>query len=431
MKFFLDPGFRFDVSRSIYKAMLKFLAIQNQQRYVVQPLPVDNFSAVFNKSGKVRLKWKPKTDRLEESAQPQKYIVYTRIEDKNFDNGFLVDDNSVIINDIIPATIYSFKITAVNDGGESFPSEILSICIQDSIREPVLIINGFDRISGPATIYSESFTGFVNFLDAGVADRFDPGYVGTQINYDSSSRWSDDDAPGFGTSYADMETNIIPGNTFDFVYVHGRAIREAGYSFVSASDEAIMHGDVNLTDYYFVDLILGEEKKTASLKYKDHIKFKTFPEELRLKINNYCQSGGNLFISGAYVGTDLFHFPPIDTMDITFANNTLKYFWRTNHAVKNGNVYAVDSTFSSIIPNFSFNTAYNPDIYTVEAPDAIEPSESGAATILRYTENNMSAAVGYCGDYDVIVFGFPFETISDEKERLQVMQAVFRFFEQD
>ena len=47
MKFFLDPRYRFDVSRSIYKAIVKFIATQHQQSYQIQPLPVTEFMAVF------------------------------------------------------------------------------------------------------------------------------------------------------------------------------------------------------------------------------------------------------------------------------------------------------------------------------------------------------------------------------------------------
>ena len=74
-----------------------------------------------------------------------------------------------------------------------------------------------------------------------------------------------------------METKIIPGNTFDFPYIHGQAIRELGKSFVSVSDEAIEDKDINIDDYKYVDLILGEEKKTRRPKNEDKTEFKTFP----------------------------------------------------------------------------------------------------------------------------------------------------------
>lgn len=428
MQFFLDPRFKFDVSRSIYKAMLKFLATQNQEPFVVQPLPVRNFAAVLEGPGMIHLKWKPSLDPLEETAHPEKYILYTRMENNGFDNGVLVEENSIALENLLPGVIYSFMVTAVNKGGESFPSEILSSCWLKNDLEPVLIINGFDRLSGPQIIDTESFSGFVDFLDAGVPDVYDLSHVGTQFNFTPHSKWTDDDSPGYGSSYADMETHIIPGNTFNFPYVHGQAIKNLGRSFVSVSDEAIENGDINIADYKFVDLILGEEKKTRWPKKEDEFEFQTFPDSLQKRISTFCQAGGNLFFSGAYVGTDIFQTVPVDSMDIKFALGTLKYFLRTNHAVKNGEVFVTDSTFKSIITEFNFNTSYNPNIYTVEAPDAIEPADSLAYTIFRYKENNMSAAVAYDGPYKVVVFGFPFETILNEESRNRTMRAVFDFF---
>jgi len=45
MKYGHDPKFRFDVCRAVYKGMLKFLSSWYGTSYVVQPLPVKNFSA--------------------------------------------------------------------------------------------------------------------------------------------------------------------------------------------------------------------------------------------------------------------------------------------------------------------------------------------------------------------------------------------------
>ena len=428
MQFFLDPRFKFDVSRSIYKAMLKFLATQNLEPFVIQPLPVQNFSAIFLNSGEVHLRWKPKLDSLETSAKPDGYIVYTRIENNGFDNGILVENPSVTINNLIPGKIYSYKVSAVNEGGESFPSEILSVCWFKNDTDPVLIVNGFDRICGPQIVDTEVFRGFVDFLDAGVPDKYDISYVGSQFNFTPFSKWTDDDSPGFGSSFADQETKIIPGNTFDFPYVHGESIRDLGHSFVSASDEAIEDGDIDLNNYKYVDLILGEEKKTTRPKRENEIDFRIFSVKLQKNLTAFCESGGNLFISGAHVGTDVFKIAPVDSMDIKFARDILKYRHRTNHAVKKGTVYASDSLFKQIISDISFNTSYHNTIYTVEAPDAIEPVDTQAQTIFRYEENNMSAAVAYKDDYRLVIFGFPFESIIEPKVRNLTMKAVFNFF---
>jgi len=425
VKFFHDPRFRFDVSRSIYKSILKFLATQYQFNYVVQPLPVSHFQATFTNKREVQLKWQPVLDSLEETATPEKYIVYTRINDNGFDNGILVDQPKCKISDLIPRMIYSFKITAVNSGGESFPSEILSVCWQDSLEKPVLIINGFNRVSGPASIESDKFTGFLNFIDSGVPDKYDLGYTGTQFDYNPSSKWLDDDAPGHGASYGNYETKVIPGNTFDFPFVHGKSFQTNGKSFVSVSDEVIMDELIDITEYQIVDLILGEEKETEWPKPIHEPQFQAFPEKLQIQITRFCDVGGNLFLSGAYVGTDL--FDDIEhASDIQFGKETLKYFWRTNHAARTGGIFSIDSLFTC--PAFEFNTNYHPEIYTVEAPDAIEPAHLNAKTILRYSENNMSAAVTYKGNYKIVAFGFPFETILNQKNRDRVMKAVLNYF---
>ncbi|MEJ2545488.1 MAG: fibronectin type III domain-containing protein, partial [Calditrichaceae bacterium] len=121
MKYANDPRFRFMISRAIYKGVLKFITSQNVSEFVVQPLPVDHFQATFDTLGSVILKWQPVNDPLEPSAVAEKYKVYTRVENSGFDNGFIVDEPKAVIEDIIPGLIYSFKITALNAGGESFP----------------------------------------------------------------------------------------------------------------------------------------------------------------------------------------------------------------------------------------------------------------------------------------------------------------------
>ena len=427
MKFSMDPRFRFDVSRAIYKSMIRFIATQNNIDYTIQPLPVTHFQAVFDEAGDLALKWRAKEDPLEESALPKGYILYTRKGETDFDNGVLIDNPWTTIKALDPGIIYSFKVTAVNDGGESFPSEILSACNMNNEKQPVLIINGFDRVSAPATIETDEYLGFADYWDQGVPDKYDINFIGSQYDFLATSPWLDDDAPGHGASHADYETTIIPGNTFDFPYLHGLSIKNAGYSFISASDESIMDHLLDITDYHYIDLILGEEKETPGPQPSGNWAFKTFPTEFQTEIQRYCKTGGNLFITGSYIGTDLFeNFS--DSLDVDFAERILKFKLRTNYAVKTGLVNPVKSEIGPDFPTFEFNTKYHPKIYAAESPDAIEPARPGTATILRYGENNMSAAIAYEGTTNIIIFGFPFETIINTSSRDAVMQAVLRSF---
>ena len=229
MRYGLDPRFRFTVSRAIYKGMLQFLCSQYHMDYVVQPLPVDHMALRMTSENEV-----------EPTAIAEKYIVYTRIGDGDFDNGVLVDGNSY--RTTLPAgMVCSYKVTAVNKGGESFPSEILSAGRAFNSKGTVLVINGFDRISAPAdfTAPTPADTLLLDEQDHGVPYIRDISYIGKMKEYRRSIPWMDDDASGFGDSYGNYETQVIAGNTFDYPAIHGAAILKAGYSFVSVSNERL------------------------------------------------------------------------------------------------------------------------------------------------------------------------------------------------
>lgn len=428
MKYGLDPRFRFMVSRSVYKGILKFIAMQYGFEYVIQPLPVKSFSAEFRGDDFVELKWTPVEDVAEPTAKPEKYIVYTRTGDGDFDNGQIVSGTSVVLP-ITKDCIYSFKIAALNRGGQSFPSEILSVCRKTNEKGRVLIINGFDRLSAPFSFATaDSIGGFVDALDHGVPDKSEYNYTGSQHEFRRAIPWMDDDSPGFGASNANYESTLVAGNTFDYPAVHGKSIANAGYSFVSAGRDAVLHGDVDLNSYKTVDLILGKQRQTKTGRGVRPIEFKTFPEELQDKITDYCRKGGNIFVSGAYVASDLWDSgnPPLEA-DTKFATDVLKYTWRAGHASVEGKVKAVASPFPVFSGNYEFHSILNPKAYAVESPDALEPAGENSYTLFRYSENNMSAGIAYDGDYRTCVLGFPLEAVKDEKGRDKLMSDILSF----
>ena len=426
MRYGLDPEFRFTVSRAIYKGFLKFIAYQYQSDYVVAPLPVRSFSTRFADNTQVRLEWKATVDSLESSAVPASYVVYTSLDNNGFDNGQIVSGNQITLP-IEKDRIYRFKVTAVNEGGESFPSEILSVCRKTGEKGVVLVVNGFTRIAAPDSFSSQdSIAGFMDFLDHGVPDRVQTNYIGSQYEFRRHAPWTDNDDNGFGASNSDYEATVVAGNTFDYPYVHGKSIIAAGYSFVSTSSEAVMNGQLPLKDYSLVDLVLGKQKLTIVGRGAYPPRFKTFPDQLQTRITEYCRSGGNVFVSGAYVASDLWSNRASEA-DRQFAQSVLKYKWRTGHAAVTGNVKSVFSPFTALKGNYHFYNRLNPEVYAIESPDAIEPASDGSYTVFRYSENNISAGVAYSGDYKTCVLGFPFETLSDESQRNQFMQGLLDF----
>jgi hypothetical protein len=427
MKYALDPRFRFTVSRAIYKGILKHFAYLYGSDYVVQPLPVEEFSCNFIADQRIRLQWKTVHDTLEPSAVPDNFVVYTRFNDGGFDNGRLVSGNS-FETDISPGNIYSFKITAVNRGGESFPSEILSAYRDPQNKETVLIVNGFERIDGPEHFRLWTLAGFMTDKDAGVPYLYDLNYTGEQHEFNINTEYINNDNPGFGASESNFENFVIAGNTFDYPFIHGKSIQSAGYSFVSTSVKAVIFGTVNLQNYNAVNLILGKQKQTLSGNVKKSPEFQTFPLVLQPKLTEYCHNGGNLMVSGAYVASDTYNFSKEE--DANFVSNLLKIKpLNKDTIIFSGVLYeSKHPVFFQGKRQFEYSHTPNSRMYAVEDPDLLEPTHDQAFVICQYEGNDYAAGIAYAGNYKTCTFGFPFETITDSASRDRIMSAVLHFF---
>lgn len=430
MKYGLDPEFRFVVSRAIYKGMLKFLAHRDGRDYVVTPLAPNSFAIKSNGDSQYTLSWQPTPDSLEATAVARYYLVEERIGDGAFRQVAKVNvpewTTTVSDNDI-----HSYRIIAGNDGGVSFPSEVLALCNKPGA--PVVnIVNGFTRISAPDWFESDGLGGFIDFKDGGVPYVKDISYIGPMFEYRRNIPWMDDDAAGFGASRALYEDKVIAGNTFDFVYTHGKAVADAGYGFVSTSVSAFMNSPVE-GEPLITDLILGKQKEIKKGRGVYGTYYKTFPATLQKKITEYTANGGNIFVSGAYVATDLWDNPnsseAIAKADQEFATKVLGYHWRVGQASVTGEAYEVQSRFKQFNGGeFTFSNEPNADCYTVESPDSFYAVDNNGSTIMRYSENNLVAGTAYApGKYRTVVIGFPFETIRTDAQRNKLMKQVLDF----
>lgn len=435
MRYGLDPRFRFTVSRSIYKGILKYLSSQYNTEYEVQPLPVEAFTSEFIDENKVRLTWEPVEDILEPTAKAKRYIVYTKIGQGDFDQGTIVKTNSYE-QDIPLGVVVSFKITALNDGGESFPSETLSVGRAFNSKGDVLVINGFTRISAPDDFdaQGDSIAGFLDDKDHGVPYIKDISYIGKMKEFRRIIPWMDDDASGFGDSYGNFETQVIAGNTFDYPAIHGKSILKAGYSFVSCSKKSVEIKKALLTQYPIIDLILGKEKQSKmGAGENQQLQYKTFSKELQSQISNFCQNGGSILITGSYITSDIYDNPLAKKQDedVEFLNNVLKIKWRVGRAATMGGIKEVTSPLSNHNNRYTFNQNLSEKTYRVESPDAIEPANKDSHTVLRYTENNLSAGVAFSGAYKVYAMGVPFEVIQSEDKKDELMATILSFLTKD
>ena len=425
MRYGSDPRFKFLVSRAVYKGILRYISSQYGLPYVVQPLPVESLAVQFAEDDKAAVTWSPVMDSLETTAAPTGYVVYTRIDDGGFDNGRYVD-NPCLLTAQEPGRIYSYKVTAVNEGGESFPSETVAACRMPDEKGTVLIVNGFDRVSAPLSVRADSLAGFYTDIDGGVPDRQDISFIGAQHVFDMQMAKCEVDSIALGACACDYETEVIGGNTFDYPALHGRSVAGAGYSFCSASVRAVERGEVSPDGYSAVDLILGEQRSTTIGRGVTGYAFKTFSPELQAVLRRYMAGGGALFVSGSYVATDLWTGENTSDDDRRFAEEVLHYTYDGGRAAQRGRVRVVTSHPGFSRDEYRYVNEYRPDRYRVESPDALRPAGAGAFSVMRYVENGRTAGVASEAG-GTFVMGFPFESIESDVQRDRLMRDVLDF----
>ncbi|MCQ2074376.1 MAG: N-acetylmuramoyl-L-alanine amidase [Bacteroidaceae bacterium] len=412
IRYAYDPDFRFTVARSIYKGILKYISYMHSRTCTVQPLPVDHFMiATTENEGCVRLSWKAVNDPIEPSAKADGYIIYTSIDGRGFDNGRLVHYTQYETA-LQKGHIYSFKVTAVNNGGQSMPSETLSACISGRSRSTILIVNGFQRLSGPAVLDTPDCIGFDLSRDEGVQYVKSPILCGYQKVF-QRSHFNMEDEEELGFSGTEFDGEMLAGNSFNYPYTHGAAIASGtNYSFVSCSREALEDGMLSLSDYDMADFIFGLQKQTPGDTLMGHC-YSTFTPELIRIVSDYHNQGGKILISGSYIGTDLY----TSQEGRNFAKDVLGINW--SGSTEDGYETAVKGLGGT----YYLNTESDSEMYRLRHPDIIEPC-SNAIPIFAYADSRYCAGVAKRG---IITTGFPFESIKGEKQRTRILSSLIDY----
>lgn len=409
MKMGQDPNFRFTLARSIYKTLLRYINDQHGTPFVITPLTPNNLHISFTGKSEITFTWSAVNDPQESTSKPTSYIVYTAMGESDFDNGTQVNGTNFKMK-LEPHVVYSFRVAAVNRGGCSFPSEILSACYEPSARQTVMVVNGFHRLSSPAVRDNGIEQGFDLDKDAGVSYGLTAGWAGRQVDFDRQ-RMGIEGSGGLGWGGNELAGQFVAGNTFSYVRTHADAIATASqYNIVSCSGEAVETGKVDLTHYAMTDLILGLEKNDGhSLVY-----YKTFSTSMQEALQRYTVRGGRLLVSGSYIGSDM-------TADDEqrFLSDVLKCSFA-------GTNYSESSTVSGMGTTIDYHHTLNEQHYAATHPEILQPT--GAAYSVLLYDDRTSAGTAYSGnDYRVLTMGFPFECIKNEQKRANIMRGILNF----
>ncbi len=372
-----DPKVRDALARATYQGMVKyFRAVDGNTTSAVDlPAVPTGLHAESNAAGSVTVSWTPPAANSYTGGAPTGFRIYVSPNGYGFDGGTYVAGgatNNVTLSGYDPNVPYYFKVVAVNEGGESLGSEVMAAIPSGGLKQ-VLIVNGFDRLDRSLDPKQPAYQGVVT-------DRVRPR--------ESNSR--------------------------DYTAQVGAAIYAAapGVHVASTSNEAVISGAVNLSDYDTVIWILGEESSA------DH----TFDATEQSKVAQFIGGGGNLFLSGAEIGWDL------DNL-----NNGRSFYEGTllaNYVSDDANTYNVNGISGRIFDGLSFAFDDGSQFYNAEYPDVINP-QAGALAALTYANGAGNAAIqaiGTGGKGSVVMLGFPFETITTAANRAAVMDRVLNFF---
>ena len=274
-----------------------------------------------------------------------------------------------------------------------------------------MIVNGFQRLSAPDYFDNDSAQGFRLYNDAGVQFSRYAGWSGDQTCFDKT-RIGIEDASGLGFSGNELEGNILVGNTFDYITTHAKAIAATSrYSIASCTRSAVEKGLVDLNAYKCTDLILGLEKySNTHLAY-----YKTFTPELRKKLESYALNGGRLFVSGAYIGSDM------------MAEDEAEFLRNVLHLTYTGTYRNEDIlNISGMNTTMEIFNKPNERHYYVSDTDILAPS-GNAFSALTYPDGT-SACVAYKDDAKAaLTLAFPFECIKEEAKQAYIMNGVLHF----
>jgi uncharacterized lipoprotein YddW (UPF0748 family) len=363
-----EPVFRQIAARAVYQGIVKYYAAQEGTPRKLLPEPPGELVARNSGAGQVTLSWAPPAccDGVSGDAATA-YKVYRSVGGRAFDSGVETQVPSLTVSGLPPGSLWFFRVTALNEGGESFPTPVVAVRTTASgQRPPLLIVDGFDRLDQEAMV-GEQTAYFLGTVQRMYLERM---------------------------------------NRYDYAVEHGQALAACGWAFDGALNEAVETGRIALGDYAALDWFVGEDSVAdASLSATE-----------RALLRAYLAGGGNLLLSGAEIGYDLVEFG----RDPAFFRDLLRADYLGDDAATYRFAGVAGGPFEGLAGAFDDGSH---GAYDVGYPDRLA-ARAGASVALRYTGGTGDgAAVAYDGAYRSLTFGFPLEAVTDRETRTALFCA--------
>jgi hypothetical protein len=283
------------------------------------------------------------------------------------------------------ATPHYFRVAAVNGGGESAPSQTLGVAFHTTAPR-CLVVSGFTTMSEDLDVTQTAVAG-----------------MGSQY--------------AGGGEYVRVWPQIM--NAGNYVAQAGDAIAESGRGFESCSAERLRSIKIDPKQYPALVLLFGRQSPADGLLAPIH-----------QAIERYVQQGGNVFVSGANVAAELDDAttrPAPGTRE--FASRVLGiHFAGDSSGVKNLRGISPEES-STVTLALSDGTK---QLYPAESLDELSTASDRVTALFRYSNERQAIAAtskaARDGSGAVVVFGFPFETVTDSNARQMIMDEVLKSF---
>lgn len=387
-KIMRDSKGRAAIARSVLHGLVRFMNTYDTNSpapLAFLPEPPVNPRAISSGGGNITLTWAAPTSSGG-SQSPTNYVIYRSADGYGFGNPVSVGNVTTYTVTNLPAnTDHYFRIAAANAGGESMPSETVGCRVSSTNGPVVLVVNAYDRLDRTSNLRQDTTRqGWVAPDSTGAIERVWPRRV----------------------------------NSFDYVAQHGKAISAHGMAFDSCQNEAVANGQVVLANYAVVIWACGN----------DSIAQETISATEQSRLATYLLAGGAVFVSGSDLVTDL-GGPAASTADRNFLQNYLHAtFVSSNSASYTATAHASGvfaGNANAIVDDGSRG------IYWSQMPDVMQPAGAGAVAAVSYS----GVSSGYAGiQYDgsagggrVVLFGFPFETMTAGATRSAYMADTLTF----
>jgi hypothetical protein len=371
-----EPRFRQLTSRAIYQGIVKYFADRDTEPVHLLPEPPVAVDVQGTGTGEITVTWGASptdTDGVLGDAADA-YRVYLSPDGKSFDAGRPAAGTSLVVGDLPPGELLLVRVTGVNAGGESLPSETLAVTVPGFGERRVLLVTGFDRLDRLMLVQED-----LSVLGLGVVDRM----------------------------------FLERMNTFDYTIEHAQSISAAGVGVDSTSNEAVLVDRIALGGWPSVAWYVGVDSRADE----------TLSAGEQSRLQTYLDGGGRLFLSGAELGWDL--DAGGSTSDRAFYEGTLG----SDYVADDASTYSASGTAGSIfvgLTSVDFDDGTRGS-YNVEYPDVVA-ALGGASPCLDYDSLAGAGCVELdAGSYRAVTLAFPFETIYPQATREDVMERALDF----